>query len=710
MRRIGTHGKSRVIPLFTRVLGTVKRPLQCILLLAILIAVNDSNTKLHSQPPDEYLRYLAYLDSLQSVEMLIVTTLGKPKEAQSVSAAGTLSFFAREQIVYFRSDSEFSRTGEVVKVQQDALLYSFNEKSRMGLIRESEVYWPLTPLSLVGLNVGHYFGDETGTHLWNLVDKSKFSGKIASFGGVGFVIVDPFGNPMQSRLSADLIVEIDPNHQDCPMKVSVKCRDCDDPVPGNWGELGSPHPSDWHNEVIEFAFVNGIWIPSRVQSRGPGNASESTATNIAINHAASTSRRFEFPPDSVWTDQRDGSVHGDLDRVTEWHRQNRDQAANPHGGEAQEQLKEQTREAERSNDVMTIRKPWENQGILLNAVGIGAFVLIILLIPMRLAYKRWMAVWLIGHCFFIVGCDLESSKKHDAKPLLVRTDDNGPIDVRFTPQDASKFVSIQFMNASKELVCLPDSILTTCGCTLGKWNVKEAAPNEFAVLELEIAKPQFDSPRNVSAKSKVLNRTGEIVGEVEAYIQVRQDQNWRVRDRSLVLEHEFGKVGRGRLIVEIPGMDQPVIDAISDVANLLETTAIDTDWGRYELVFECLKCDSLDRDTELGSVRVEWKGGVPASIDLPVRTKLKLPYKLSHRVFVLPRISAIELALNNGWTLDLCYSTSPSISVSIEEREHAKQLSIKSDGGEFQRCQIVCQIVSENHRMTFEIPVLNTVR
>jgi prepilin-type processing-associated H-X9-DG protein len=284
-----------------------------VLSLLLLLACGVRGVS-QEETPEGLIRYLAYVDRLQNVELDMVTRLG-PSEWKSVpSTAGRLVWFRESGNTYFRSDPSVDKRGEYVEAFQQGARFRFNVRAKLGSVSLDKTYWALSPLNVMGFQIGHCFGDMSGAGITEMVDKKLNAGGSSDFGESGFVLKDVYGRK-GNPVSADLFVVLDPARGGCPKSITVLYRKPTEPVSidgiGNGGLV-------WKFSADEFVNFNGVEVPCKVSCIGPGMFASSTANVLGVNASTSVPETYQFPEDSYWSDSRDGSRHGDENIAIAW--------------------------------------------------------------------------------------------------------------------------------------------------------------------------------------------------------------------------------------------------------------------------------------------------------------------------------------------------------------------------------------------------------
>lgn len=283
--------------------------------LLALFAATDAHA-IGDYPPS-LVKYLAYVDQLTTVEYDVQTSLGPAGSTPIPTTAGRLVYFFDSGNSYFRSDPTLDRQGSYVEALQDGARFAFNVEAKQGSVSREKLFWPLLPISLIGMQISHCAGDNSGVGIREIVERKLYGGTIDELDSNGFVIRSIFTNP-RSTVAQDLFVILDPMHQNCPRRILISSQKPGEAVALDSGFNLEPRFQMWLFETEEYASEKGIDVPVKVSCKGPGMVSLSVCELQGINTQASVPETYKFPEDSFWVDTRDGSKHGDESIVDDW--------------------------------------------------------------------------------------------------------------------------------------------------------------------------------------------------------------------------------------------------------------------------------------------------------------------------------------------------------------------------------------------------------
>ena len=657
--------------------------------------------------PDSLIRYLAYVDSVKTLEMDVVTTNVVGGNPPMVVFAGHVVYFAESGNRFFRSDPLSDPRGDYLEVLQNGFRYRFKVEAKMGSVQRDTFFWPLTPLQMMGIHISHCLADLTPTDLNDLVDTKMFPGEARDFGKNGFVIVAPYRDKSPSEEDCgDVFVELAKDHQFAPQRIWIAHRRPDQPV-SEGTPTRVPGKNFWFFEATAFESVNGVEIPTQIRSEGPGHSSMVIATNVKVNVAPSVTEVYTFPEDSVWVDEL-GMIHGNEALIDEWAMKNA--TATPDFQVEPVQSSSAAKSSEPNKPVLaeewrTI--PWFNR-----TYYTAGFFAIILIFGLVLWYFRNAPSTL---CFLILSCPFlgigSGCRSSSSVALEFDGEFGGPpvlrdIDYCTSKEAPSKEVLIKFFNRSRDVVKLPDRIRVSCGCTQAYWNQKEAHPNSAAELTVQVSKPGLNAPKHISVTSEYFDTSGKILGEVVAYIEILTDVDWKIVDAKLNLEHAVGMPGRGKVLVYCKSGRLPEFSTDSSFVRLTSIQENGQGSGSYSLMFECDQCSLFNTDEVLDHIVINNIGFSPPQLSLPVVSRLRVPYRLSRKAVVLPGSGDLTVKLDPGWSIYHVETTSPAVDVQMDAVDNTVSLSISSTQNEAISCAVVGKLGKEGTILEFRIPVL----
>jgi hypothetical protein len=455
--------------------------------------------------------------------------------------------------------------------------------------------------------------------------------------------------------------------------------------------------------------VNSVEIPTQVHSVGPGHSSTVVATNIRVNSKSSVPEQYSFPEDSVWQDEQ-GIIHGNEALIDKWTQKEAKNAAPALHAESHslDSASDGLRKPGRGEKAQEIRMvPWGNTTYY--AAGVFAGILIFGVSVWY--YRRFSAsfVLFILSCPFSAvnsGCNSPSATVIEPTNAFGTESVMHEVDYSTNDTTAAKEVLIRFHNKSNHSILLPEEISTSCGCTQATWSRKEALPMSTVEMRLRVSKPSLGSPRHLSATSEYFDADGKKLGEVVAYLKVNTDEEWKIVDSRLEVEHSPGKIGVGRVLAQCSPGGLPDFEIESSIVRLTGIEETVPESGLYSLEFQCDQCSSFDTDCELGELLIRNKGRIPSQIALRAVSRLRLPYKISNRAVVLPGNGIVTVSVEPGWVFSEVLSTSPGVEVRIKSSDNPVSLSVSSINKEAISCAVVGKVSKEGFVSEFRIPVL----
>lgn len=647
--------------------------------------------------PASVLKYLSYLDQLKTVEYDVETSLGPVGTTPVRATVGRLVYFFDSGNSYFRSNPDLDKQGNYEEVFQENVRFRFNVDAKQGQVTREKQYWPLQPINLMGLQISHCVGDFSGIGIPELIERKMYEGDISEFGDAGFVLKNIYGRP-GSPTAIDLFVVLDAGHQYCPLKFSIVARKPSEEVSPDGGFDGTPKNRRWLFKVEEFASDGGFDVPTKVSCYGQGLLSEATSILIGVNSKASVPETYRFPEDSFWVDNRDGSKHGNEKIVDEWTTRQQNKA-----GSISIEAPIPPRGAATYKNA-----PWISPFPWFMIVLFAGIVFLLFALFARKKYLHVMLICFVSSSLCTVGCNKRSDAIGRLDQHLVKMDGISELRFGLSERVLSNRLKIGFVNKSNKTIVLPEAITTSCGCSKAEWSKKSVGAGESVDLIVIVNRPQVDSPRQVYLTSEITDIDGHRLQAIDTPVNIVTDEEWVIREKTLLVSHELGERGRGNVTVQSRTSEPISFVCEGAECELVSVRKLGESNALYELVFECGLCRELKQDTRIGEIVIRSPGNTPEQTSLIVESRVNLPYKLSRRVLVPPQKGSVSLKLNDGWALTQVSSTSHKIFVSVVDEINEKEIQVRNlEQGNFQ-CSVICEIRKGNTKTELQIPVIST--
>lgn len=647
--------------------------------------------------PPSLVKYLAYVDQLTTVEYDVQTSLGPTGSTPIPTTAGRLVYFFDSGNSYFRSDPTLDRRGSYVEALQDGARFLFNVEAKQGTVSREKLFWPLLPINLIGMQISHCAGDNSGAGIREIVERKLYGGTIDELDSNGFVIRSIFASP-SSTVAQDLFVILDPMHQNCPRRILISSQKPGEAVALDSGFNLEPRLQMWLFETEEYASEKGIDVPVKVSCKGPGMVSLSVCELQGINAQASAPETYKFPEDSFWVDKRDGSKHGDESIVDKW---------------IERVAKTQTNEGTAAGIAPAVNAtyanaPWSSSSYVYWWILLAGITIVLAAFLLGRRRSGPLAIlFFASNTFLLTGCDIKNDGPNAMKGQPLATKEPVVV-VNFGLREdvMLKEVEVDCVNQTEGKLVLPKTATTSCGCSEARWTKGFALRGETVPLRVKINRPQIDSPREVFVTSNVYDSNGKELGDFHVLVNIVTDQEWMVQERALIMQHGIGEAGVGKLTVKMRSTESVRLVAKSPVCDLLEFKEIEGSDSIKELVFRSQACRELVNDSLLGEVVIEATGLTPESISVTVLSKVRVPYTLSRRVLLYPKNNKVRIGLEPGWSVTSVSVTSEKADATLSQESGENELQIRNCSEESFQCFVVCNIAKENLSMEVRIPAI----
>ncbi len=596
--------------------------------------------------PEIVLRYLAYVSRIETVEYDCESFTITPEQFDRLSGVtsaadggerfnvGTCQIDLRDNSERF--DLRPDRDMERIEIFREGHRIRFNPGLNQGAILRKKDSWDLSIPHAFGYIGGYMLGDRTGESLSEILLKHKFIGPITTTDD-SFTIPKVYGSP-NSPVQVNLVVRISKEHDFCPVEL-------------HYVDVNPKNPAQTRERFMlragRFERIKDVWIPTLVACRTITSdavyCGASLASNLKMNEPFSKPIAFEFPADSVYHDERDGTLHG---RPVE-----EEVIFLP------EDLAVRVQEHEVGGTGW-----WRSIALVCAST-------IVLLLSWSYWRKRAMncvviALGLAG----LPGCTSDALLSGDDPQAVSRKDSDAlkrlrvsnrsmlickdamPLEIEF-PKDSREIereATIAFRNESQQIIRLPESIVTSCGCTYAEWNKFELEPGGDATMKLKIVRPTANSKKFIQATSKVLDQNGAAIDEVSVAVSIKIDFDRESVDSQVTLSAEPGGHAVGAFRIRQRTSSAPRISFPSKPEiEVLDIVELDPDLHLYDVKIAWRS--PFEKETYLGLVNVEYEQGNPSVQELPIYVKLKERTKWRYRVLDLSKIDRNELPIPQGF-------------------------------------------------------------
>lgn len=598
--------------------------------------------------PEIVLKFLAYVERIETVEYDCESVTITPEQFERLpgvksAADGGQRFNVGTCQIDLRNNSErFDLLPdqdplERIEIYRDGYRIRFNPGLNQGAINRKKDSWDFSIPKAFGYVGGYMLGDRTGESLSEILLKRKYIGSITTTED-SFTIPKVYGRP-NSPVQVNLVVRLSKEHDFCP----VELHDVD---------VNPKDPSQTRERFMvrtgRFERIQDMWIPTMVACRtitpDAVYCGASFASNMKVNQPFSKPMDFVFPADSVYYDERDGTLHGRAPQEEIIFKRE----------EVGERIQEQ---------VVGGTGWWKSISIVF------ASTLVILFLWSRWRNRASHCIVLAFGALGVSGCTPEGSdivkvpevvsfpeadERKDSNSSQLATlicNDPLPVQVEFPKEsgEIEREVAVAFRNDSQQMVRLPESIVTSCGCTSAVWDKSEVEPGGGAKMTLKITKPTASSKKYIQATSKVLDQAGATIDEISVGVSLKIDFDWECIDSQINLSGEPGTDAVGAFRIRQKTSTPPRISFPSmPQIQVLEVVEVDAVMHLYDVKIACR--GPFSRDTYLGLVNVEYDGGNPSLQEVAIYVKLKERTQWRYRVLDLSKNDRNELPIPKGYS------------------------------------------------------------
>lgn len=264
--------------------------------------------------PEIVLRFLAYVERIETVEYECESVTITPEQFERLPgvkspAEGGQRFNLGTCQIDLRNLSErFDLSPdqdplERIEIYRDGYRIRFNPGLNQGAINRKKDSWDFSIPHAFGYVGGYMLGDRTGESLSEILLKRKYIGSITTTED-SFTIPKVYGRS-NSPVQVNLVVRLSKEHDFCPVEL-------------HYVDVNPEDPSQTRERFMvrtgRFERIQDIWIPTMVACRTitpeAVYCGASFASNMKVNQPFSKPMDFVFPADSVYYDERDGTLHG----------------------------------------------------------------------------------------------------------------------------------------------------------------------------------------------------------------------------------------------------------------------------------------------------------------------------------------------------------------------------------------------------------------